>query len=471
MNLRSQILKLLPAPTYKAKLISGWQNTNDIVKAIQVQHNENLLAANKIKNLFCDNDERTTARNIFNFLKNEIEYRVEPAERQTTKSLQRFVADGYGDCKHFALFANTILQQCGFKPLYRFAGYRDRQNVQHVYTYLPKSNTVLDAVLPSFDTEKTSTIKKDYNMSLYKLSGVDNEVGKISFDSIKKSIKKAAAQSSSTIKKAAANIPAAAKKLAQGAKTISLSVPRGAFRGLVALNVTGLATNLKKITDKKGIDGLTWWRDFGGDRTELLKTINDSAGKKRIFGIDEENAAAREIYSGYSGDGVRVGEPVTIAASLATAAPILLKVTKFLKENGIDVQEVAKTAASATKASKEFQNLTGVKLTDVIFKKDAGVNSDNKVIRQSDINETSDADATKVVTAAVAQATGVDPATIVDIQQQSFPDPINPNNLGPNQGGNPVPLLPQLLKGKINNQTLLIGAGVLAVAYLILKKK
>ena len=124
--------------------------------------NNNVSSFHKIKHLFCDKDERTTARNIFDFLKNEIQYKVEPAEKQTTKSLQRFINDGFGDCKHFSLFAGAILQQCGFKPLYRFAGYRDRQNVQHVYTYLPKSNTVLDAVLPSFDTEKTPTIKKDY---------------------------------------------------------------------------------------------------------------------------------------------------------------------------------------------------------------------------------------------------------------------------------------------------------------------
>lgn len=463
MSLRSQIIKLLPAPNYQAKLINGWQNTNDIVKAIQIQHIENLKAANKIKHLFCDKDERTTARNIFDFLKNEIQYNVEPAEKQTTKSLQRFVNDGFGDCKHFSLFAGAILQQCKFKPLYRFAGYRDRQNVQHVYTYLPKSNTVLDAVLPSFDTEKTPTIKKDYNMSLYKLSGVDDEVGKISFDSIKKNIKKAAAKTSSAVKKAASQIPAAAKKLAQGAKTVSLAVPRGAFRGLVALNVSGLATDLKKVTDKKGMDGVKWWYDLGGNRSDLIKTINASAEKKRIFGIDEENAAAREIYQGYSGDGVRVGEPVTIAASLATAAPILIQVKKFLKENGIDVTEIAKVT---TKAAKDFENVTGSKLTDVIFKKDAGVETNKKLLKSNDLTPTSQEDATKVVTAAVSMATGVDKQTITDIKDQVeyAPDALpNPSNA--------VPLLPQNFLPKFSNKTLAIGAGVAIIAYLAFKKK
>lgn len=461
MSIRSQILKVLPPPNYRAKLISGWQNTNDIVKAIQQQHAENLSAANKIKYLFCGTDERTTARNIFDFLKNEIEYRVEPAEKQTTKSIQRFVSDGYGDCKHFALFANTILQQCGYKPLYRFAGYRDKTNVQHVYSYLPQSNTVLDAVLSSFDTEKTPTIKKDYNMSLYKLSGVDDEIGKISFDSIKKNIKNAAAKTSSAVKKAASQIPAAAKKLAQGAKTVSLSVPRGAFRGLVALNFRGLATDLKKVTDKKGIDGLKWWYDLGGDRTELMKTINSNASKKRIFGIDEENAAAREIYSGYSGDGVRVGEPVTIAASLATAAPILLQVQKFLKENGIDVKEIATVTK---KAVNDFEGVTGSKLTDVIFKKDAGVQTDKKLLKPNDLQPTSMADATKVVTAAVSQATGVDNTTITDIKNEAAQSvPFTPDNT--------TTITPKNFLPQFSNKTLLIGGAVVLIGFLAYKKK
>lgn len=467
MSIRKKILQLLPPPNYRAQLIAGWQNTDDIVKAIQNQHKDNLSAANKIKHLFCDKDERTTARNIFDFLKHEITYKVEPAEKQTTKSLQRFVADGFGDCKHFAIFANTILQQCGFNPIYRFAGYRDRRNVQHVYTYLPKSNTVLDAVLPSFDTEKPYTIKKDYNMSLYKLSGVDDEVGKISFDAIKNNIKKAAAKTSNVVKKAASEIPNAAKKLAQGAKTVSLAVPRGAFRGLVALNVNGLATNLKKLTDKKGaMDGLKWWYDLGGDRTELNKTINESAGKKRIFGIEEESAAAAEIYSGYSGDGVRVGEPVTIAASLATAAPILIKVLDELKKAGINVDDVAKLATVTKKATTDFKNLTGTDITNVIFKKDAGVQTERKNLSSNDLQPTSNADATKVVTAAVAQSTGVDPQTIKEIKETAVA--AKPFDFGvPKDAG----LKPKNLFGGIDNKMLLIGGGVLVIALFAFKKR
>jgi len=461
MNLRSKISKLLPAPTYQAKLISGWQNTGDIVKAIQVQHIENLQQAKKISHLFCGDNERSTARNIFDFLKTEIEYRVEPSTKQTTKSLQRFIADGYGDCKHFALFANTILQSCGHKPYYRFAGYKDKTNVQHVYTYLPTSNTILDAVLPSFDSEKTPTIKKDYNMSLYKLSGVDNEIGKISFDTIKKNISSAAAKSSNTVKKAAEQIPAAAQKLAQGAKTVSLTVPRAAFMALVGLNVHGLAKSLKALTDKKGTnDGLKWWYDLGGDRSALQDLINKHYQKKAIFGPQEELDSRRALFDGYSGDGDGIGEPVTIAASLATAAPILIKVASVLKENGINLDEVTKISNVAKKASSDFKNITGSELTSVIFKKDAGASSSKKLLKPSDMQPTTTEDATKVVTAAVAQSTGVDSKTITEIKDQVEYDVYNPNVTTPTLKDTIIPAM--------NKNAIWIGLGLLA-AFLAFK--
>jgi hypothetical protein len=462
MTIRQTILKTLPQPNYRAKLISGWQNTNDIVKAIQIQHQENLAAADKIKHLFCDKDERTTARNIFDFLKHEIKYKIEPAEKQTTKTIQRFVSDGYGDCKHFALFANTILQQCGFKGVYRFAGYSNRKDVQHVYSYLPNTNTILDAVLPSFDTEKPYTLKKDYNMSLYKLSGVD-EIGAISFDKIKSNLQKAAAKSSNVVKKATSQIPNAAAKLADGSKTVSLAVPRSAFLGLVALNVHGLAASLKKLTDKKGtLDGLSWWDSLGGDRDKLQKTINESFAKKKIFGIEEESAAAREIYEGYSGDGVRIGEPVTIAASLASAAPILIKVLDVLKKAGLNADDINKISDASKKATTDFESLTGKKLTNVVFKKDTGVNTEKKQLSSADLKPTTQKDAEKVVTAAVALSTGVDMATIKEIQAAPQTPPTPPAA---------EPMFGKNLFGGIDNKMLLIGGGVLVVALFAFKRR
>ena len=412
--LKNKLIAQLPDPVYKTKLINSWQNTNNIIAAIGNQHTKNLTEAKKLAKYFKGVDERETAKNIFNFLKSEIVYSIEPAEKQTTKTLSRFLSDSKGDCKHYSIFTNTILECCGYKPLYRFAGYSDKK-IQHVYSYLPQSNTITDAVLPTFDTEKKPKIKKDINMSLYSLSGV-NTINGLNFKKVASNIKTAAAKSSNIVKKAAAEVPAAAKKIKQGMVTASLAPPRAAFLALIQLNFTGMATDFKKIIAEKGDEGIKWWVDLGGDRTSFTKAVEAGSKRKAILsGIDEERDAYNEIYKGYSGDGVAVG--AVVATTAATAAPILLKAAAIIKKyaskaTGIDP---TKLLDQAKKAASNFQNLTGKKLTDVIFKKQAGKTSSETELKPSDLNEVDDATAEKVATAAVAQGAGVDQNTIQEI--------------------------------------------------------
>jgi len=411
--LRSKLIKQLPDPVYKTKLINSWQNTDNIINAIANQHTKNLSEAKKIAKYFKGVDEVETAKNIFNFLKTEIVYEVEPASKQTTKTISRFLSDGQGDCKHFSLFTNTLLECCGYRPLYRFAGYTDKK-IQHVYSYLPKTNTITDAVLPSFDTEKTPKIKKDIDMSLYALSGTNDPINGLNFSKVAANIKTAAAKGSDAVKKATAEIPAAAAKIKQGMVTAGLAAPRAAFLALMELNFTGMATDFKKIIAEKGNDGISWWVDFGGDRTSFTKSVESGANKKAILsGVDEERAAYDEIYKGYSGDGVEVG--AVVATTAATAAPILIKaadVIKKLKAAGVNP---AKLASQAKQAANTFKDITGKNLSDVIFKKEAGLTSTKTEIKPSDLSAVDNATAEKVATAAVAQGAGVDAKTINDI--------------------------------------------------------
>lgn len=477
--IRQKILNILPSPDYRAKMITGWQNTSDIISAINQQHKINLPQAAQIKHLFDGGNEKKTAQNIHRFLRNEIQYRVEPGQKQTTKSLSRFIADGYGDCKHFSIFTNTILDACGYKPCYRYAGYSSGKGLVHVYTYLPKSDTICDAVLPGFDTEKTPLIKKDIPMSLYRLSGID-EIGAINFNKIKSNVAKASAKASNVVAKAVKEIPNATKKLADGGKTLSLAVPRNAFLGLVKLNVSGLATSLKSLIDKKGPSGLQFWDTLGGDSKSLQNAIQDGATKKRIMGPVEETAAFNEIYGGYSGDGVYIGEPVTIAASLASAAPILIKVKDILSKAGIKPDDLAKIQSATKNATQNFEKLTGKKVSDVIFKKDAGLTSNKIALNSNDLQPLDNSTAQKVVTAAVAKATDVDMKTIQEMQKDlASTSPFDVSKLPIPDGAN-VPFIPgpvTKIPVAIDPQTIFadkkmwayIGGGAL-ILYLITRK-
>ena len=415
--LKNKLYNELGGPVNKAKLINSWQNTNDIINAISIQHQKNLPEAKKIAKYFKGENERDTAKNIFKFLKTEIRYVVEPSEKQTTKTISRFLSDGSGDCKHFSLFTNTIMQSCGYKSLYRFAGYKGK-SIQHVYAYLPQTDTICDAVLPSFDTEKTPKYKKDINMALYQLSGTDESITGLNFSKVAKNIKAAQAKTSNVVKNAAASIPKAAKDIKQGMVTASLAPPRAAFLALMQLNFTGMANDFKKIIDSKGDDGIRWWVDLGGDRTAFTKAVESGNKRKAILsGVDEERAAYNEIYKGYSGDGVQVG--VVVATTAATATPILVKaaaVIKKLKEAGIDPKKIAD---ATKKASEAFKQATGKNITDVIFKKQAGKTTDKTTIDESDLAPVDDETANKVATSAIATGSGVDSKTIKEIQAKS----------------------------------------------------
>ena len=440
MSLRKTLYRQLDKPLYKAKLINGWQNTQNIVDAIAIQHAINLPDAQKLCKYFKGANERETAKNIFNFLKNEIEYKVEPSTHQTTKSMSRFLADGNGDCKHFALFSNTILQACGYKPKYRLTGYRNNKDFQHIYSYLPKSNTILDAVLPSFDTEKTPTIKKDYDMSLYRLSGTDeiSEINGINFSKAKE-----------TIKKGAASAQKVTKQIAQGTKTTGLAIPRNAFLELVKLNFNGLATNFSDLIASKGDEGIKWWVDLGGDRSAFTNAVNAGKSKKRIMGVQEENESYNELFKGYSADGVYVGVVATTAA--ATAAPILIKAADILKKSKETAAKSKPIIDAAKKATAQFKKATGKDIKDVVFKKEAGKITSKTELTSKDLQPTTTETAQKVADKAKDMS---------ELEQKSSADdkPIKATNAF------------QWIK---DNKMIVIGgiAGIGIVGYMLTRKK
>lgn len=408
-------MSILGQPLFKSKLIKGWQNTDDIIKQIILQHKENLQSAEKIKHLFCDKNAELTAKNIFDFLRNEIVYKIESGTNQTTKSLKRFVSDGFGDCKHYSNFVNSILNVCGYDVVYRFTAYNNKPDFQHVYSYLPKQNIIIDAVLPNFNEQKEYTKKKDIKiMSLYKLSGVD-EIGKINFKKVTNSVKNAVKDTKGGLKQVVNKIPDTAKKLAQGTKTISLAIPRNAFLGLVKLNVNGFATKLKKLLDKKGeFEGFEFWQKIGGNRTDLKNAVLSGAKKKAILsGVQEEKDSFNEIFKGYSGEVYVGAEPVSTTTALASATPVIVIVLETLKKFGINSPEDIKEVADTLKgASDKFTEIVGESPKNILFKKDENSTNVNSNITPNDVNPTSTSDARKVVDAIVSQGTNLPVDTI-----------------------------------------------------------
>jgi hypothetical protein len=169
------------------KIISYDQSTNDIINAILRQHNKSLKDYDKLFYFFDCGNFYDTAKKVFNFLKKNIEYQIEPDELQTVKTPAAILATKNGDCKHMSLFIAGILDSYRrntgemFDMCYRFAAYDGSKTPEHVFVVInPGTNNEIwcDPVLDYFDEKKQPNFYKDKkinNMALMALSGINQQ--------------------------------------------------------------------------------------------------------------------------------------------------------------------------------------------------------------------------------------------------------------------------------------------------------
>ena len=360
----NEVINALPQADNQSSFITQTQNTNDLKKQIRKSHFENLKYAKQICKYFKGINNYDTGLNIFNFLKTYVPYYIEPAKKQTTRTLPRMLQDaesGNGsDCKHYSIFTGTILQALHIPFKYRLAGY-NTEYPQHIYCIITNNGNPIcvDAVFQFYNTEKKPTIKQD--MALYNLSGIETQ-----------------AEINGRFKDKL-------KKITDGVKTVGLAIPRGAMLGLIDLNVKSFATKLAKLYESKGDAGLQWWHQFGGNIEILKKNIDKGKKRKPLFGIAGTQEAEQMGF--------------VIPTALASAAPIIMKILDALKKAGINPEEIVE---AAKEAADGFEALTGKKVTDVLFKKGLGGEEDKPSTTSLDsdsLKPINEADANKVLQA------------------------------------------------------------------------
>jgi len=123
----------------------------------------------------------------------------------------------------------------------------------------------------------------------------------------------------------------AVKKAGKIVKTAALAPARGPFLVLVNFNVFGLASKFKRALAKDQSKVLEFWTKLGGDDDKFLKSINAGAAKKPHL--------VKKGVNGVIEDYDYLGEPVTIATALTTAAGIIAAAMKLFKSLGIKKKE------------------------------------------------------------------------------------------------------------------------------------
>ena len=339
----------------RREMLSADQSTGDIIDAILEAHRRHAGDYSKISSFFNAGSKRETARKIFNFLKKNVRYVIEPGTKQTVKSPAAILATGYGDCKHYSLFAGGVLQNLGIPFAYRFASYKifDKQP-QHVFVVVnPGTNNEIwiDPVVGDFDYKKPYTYATEKKMALYSISGIGATAQQKADLKAAKAAKKAAPTKAA--KQAAQTTVKAARKAAgrttgqvlkKGAKVVlkvAAAPVRNSFLLLVKLNFAGLATKLAAAWQKAPSKLQNFWESAGGQINALKKAWEAGSKKKRIFG-----------------DGIGVA-PAAPAAAAATAAPLLIKVADFLKKIGIEPDELVQVGRDAlNKRAQELAKKT-----------------------------------------------------------------------------------------------------------------
>lgn len=308
---RLELLRLLPPYMAKKKLKEPNQDTSDIINEILVAHKKFAPDYDKISSLFWKGSAIATAREIWNFLKQNVQYKAESKHDQNTKSPAAIIATGIyksacNDCKHYSLFTAGVLDSLkrAGRPVdwrYRFANYDpSERDPGHVFVILKdRANEIwVDPVLSTFNNRKPyiNAVDKNVNtMALYEMSGVGAAIGKRSAAKVAKKAAKKAARKARPKKRILLKIAAAPA--------------RNAFLALVALNIKGFAVSLFKHIKADEAKVKAKWEKLGGNYSKLKNTVMKAAKKKGL-------------------SGVAIG--FAPAAALAAALPVIKALQEFL---------------------------------------------------------------------------------------------------------------------------------------------
>ena len=316
--------------------LSDYQTSGDIIREMIKAHKDYSKEYDKISGYFWKGSIEASCKNIFEYLKKNITYRIEKGSRQTIKSPSAFMAQKHGDCKHYSLFIAGILdswKRSGKKInwCYRFANYKLLgSEPHHVFVVVdPGTNKEIwvDPVLDYFNEKKLyyNKIDKSVDMALYRISGIGCNCNSIGQQSCQP------------------------KKLAKFAPP--LVAARKAYLALIRLNFRNTAVKLyiatKQPTTKQKI--LNKWCKLGGNGQILLKTIEKAWNR---YKRRHPNKAAQ----------IGVAPLAGAAALWATAAPIIaamapiLAIAAKLAPSGSKSQEILETASEA---AEQVQDNTG----------------------------------------------------------------------------------------------------------------
>lgn len=165
--------KYFPNPEDQDTVIIENGAVEDTVELMKKVVHRYLDDTKKIAQLLKENSTLETSKNIWNFLYNHIQYRLDKRGLEQLRRPARSWSerrDGI-DCDCFSIFISSILTNLNIPHSFRITKYGG-EHFQHVYVIVPygRETLIIDPVLSSFDYEKLFSEHKDFPMNL---NGID----------------------------------------------------------------------------------------------------------------------------------------------------------------------------------------------------------------------------------------------------------------------------------------------------------
>lgn len=294
-------------------------------------------------------DEVESCKKIFDYLKNNINYKADGLEQQV-RLPSGLMRTAQGDCKSYSVFTSAVLSNLGIPHKLVYASYDPKDPTpSHIYVVTDKG-CIIDAVYGKFNAEKKATFKKYKKMNISYIAGVKpSKIGRsCGYSGIG-----ATEGAFEWASRNGINLSGAQKVAIGAQKVLPLAIGgRAIVRNLIQKNAGGFATSLNKlmVESRSQRPGQTsWdkmrsielqWLNKGGNPNELYESITEGASKtptgayfnklmKMKAGGYSPNpaqwiAAAVSALFGKKyneSTGAISGEPVTTTAAVVSTAP------------------------------------------------------------------------------------------------------------------------------------------------------
>jgi hypothetical protein len=162
----------------------------DTIKFIPKVVNDTLFHTAKIAKLLKGDTVYETCHNIWDFVYDHIAYRKDEQGKEQVRSPARSWHDRGNnlgvDCDCYTVFISSILSNLNIRHKLRITKYSE-DHFQHIYPIVPLKNgshITIDCVVRNFDYEEPYSEKKDTNMDLEYLNGVDDSIANKSIDAL-----------------------------------------------------------------------------------------------------------------------------------------------------------------------------------------------------------------------------------------------------------------------------------------------